>query len=158
MAILIWVSGLFLALFGYVAIRMTILLTGVYTGVFFGTVFSAQEYTNFFMESNGIFIYVICLSTLLGTLFGIFLLTVPKLGYLNIGLWAALVFTLLMQNSVLYLTGSMTAFYITLGVVGLLMAAVSQMEFHWFVIFCSSLTGAFWIIRSIGFFLPSFPN
>ena len=79
------------------------------------------------MESSGIFIYIIVLATLMGALYGIFLLTIPKLGYLNIGLWAALVLSLLLQNSVLYLTGSNLPFYITFGVLGLLMAIISQM-------------------------------
>ena len=85
---------------------MTILMTGIYTGGFLGIIFSAENYENFFMEQTSIFIFVIVLSVVMGVLLGIFLLTVPKLGYLNIGLWSALVFSLLLQNSVLYLTAS----------------------------------------------------
>lgn len=87
----------------------------------------AESYTNFYLESDGIFIFVVCVSVLMGLLFGISLLTVPKIGYINIGVIVAAMFTLLLQNSVLYLTGSLLAFYITFGVSALAMAIVALM-------------------------------
>lgn len=99
-----------------------------------------------------------CLSVFLGLLFGITLLTIPKLGYVNIGIIVSAIFSLLLQNSFLYLTGSLLAFYITFGVVGLIMAILALMELKNFVIVCSSFTGAFLFIRPLGFFLTGYPN
>lgn len=157
-AVVIWVCGLFLIILGYLAIRVTILLYGVFTGAFFGVIFVSENYVNFYLEFDGIFIFVICVSVLLGILFGVSLLTVPKLGYINIGVFVAAIFTLLLQNSVLYLTGSLLAFYITFGVSALAMAIVALMELRYFIIICSSFTGAFLLIRPLGFFLPGYPN
>jgi hypothetical protein len=63
----------------------------------------------------------------MGILFGIGLLTMPKIGYINIGVFVAAIFSLLLQNSVLFLTGSLLAFYITFGVCALIMAVISLM-------------------------------
>ena len=157
-AIVIWLCALFLIILGYLAIRVTILLYGIFTGAFFGVIFVAESYTNFYLESDGIFIFVVCVSVLMGLLFGISLLTVPKIGYINIGVIVAAMFTLLLQNSVLYLTGSLLAFYITFGVSALAMAIVALMELRYFIMICSSFTGAFLLIRPLGFFLPGYPN
>lgn len=94
----------------------------------------------------------------MGLLYGIALLTVPKLGYINIGIVVAALFSLLLQNSVLYLSGSLLAFYITFGVCGLIMAVISLMELRYFIIICTSFTGAFLFVRPLGFFLPGYPN
>lgn len=63
----------------------------------------------------------------MGILYGIFLLTVPKLGYVNIGVFVAALFSLLLQNSVLYLTKSLLAFYITFAVTAAVMAIIALM-------------------------------
>jgi hypothetical protein len=94
----------------------------------------------------------------MGILFGICLLTMPKLGYMNIGLWVAVIFSLLLQNSVFYLTGTLTAFYITVGVVGLLMCIISLMAFKNYIIISTAFISAFWLVRPLGFFLSSYPN
>lgn len=126
-AIVLWICGVYLIVLGYVGIRVTILLYGVFTGGFFGVIFVAESYSNFYLEYNGVFIFTVCLSVVMGVLFGIFLLTVPKLGYINIGVFVAAIFSLLLQNSVLFLTGSLLAFYITFGVTALLMAIIALM-------------------------------
>ena len=105
-----------------------------------------------------IFIFVICLSFFLGIIFGFALLTIPKLGYANIGIWVAAIFSLLLQNSVFYLTGSNLALYITFGVLALIMVIISLLEFKYYIILCSSFVGAYWAIRPLGFFLPYYPN
>lgn len=106
---------------------MTILLYGIFTGSFFGVLLIAESYKNFDLESNGLFIFTVCLAVFLGFLFGISLLTIPKLGYVNIGVLVGAIFSLLLQNSVLYLTGSLLAFYITFGVTGFIMAVIALM-------------------------------
>lgn len=63
----------------------------------------------------------------MGFLYGIFLLTLPKLGYINIGIFVSALFSLLLQNCVLYLTKSLLAFYITFGVCSLIMAIIALM-------------------------------
>lgn len=157
-SIILWICALFLLVFGYLAIRMTILLYGIFTGSFFGVLLIAGSYQNFYLESNGLFIFTVCLAVFLGFLFGISLLTIPKLGYVNIGVLVGAIFSLLLQNSVLYLTGSLLAFYITFGVTGFIMAVIALMELKNFIIVCSSFTGAFLLIRPIGFFLMGYPN
>lgn len=130
------------------------------TGALLGIVFSAQNYENFFdkNDSSGIIIFITILSFLMGITFGLALLTFPKFGYVNIGFWVAAIFSLLLQNSILYKTGSMLAFYITLGVSGLIMAGISLLGFRKFIIISTSFISSFWIIRSLGFFLPYYPN
>ena len=143
---------------GYLAIRATIWIFGIFSGTVFSLILSAENYTNFITESDAIFIYVICLSFFLGIVFGLALLTLPKLGYANIGVWVAAIFSLLLQNSVYYLTGSNLALYITFGVVSLIMIIISLLEFKYYIILCSSFVGGFWAIRPLGFFLPYYPN
>jgi hypothetical protein len=159
-AILLWIMALFELLFGYLAIRITIFVFGILSGVIFGIIFTAENYVNFIYESEGygIAIFVVCLSFLMGILFGISLLTLPRLGYVNIGLWVAVIFSLLLQNSVLYLTGTLLAFYITVGVVGLLMACIALLKLKNYIIISTSFISAFWMVRPLGFFLPSYPN
>lgn len=94
----------------------------------------------------------------MGVLFGVMLLTLPRLGYVNIGLWVAVIFSLLLQNSVLYLTGNLVAFYITIGVVGLIMTAIALMKLKNYIILSTSFISAFWIVRPLGFFLSNYPN
>ena len=94
----------------------------------------------------------------MGILFGVALLTLPRIGYMNIGLWVAVIFSLLMQNSVLYLTGNLLAFYITVGVVGLLMSIIALLKLKNYIILSTSFVSAFWMVRPLGFFLSSYPN
>ncbi len=94
----------------------------------------------------------------MGILFGVSLLTMPRLGYVNIGLWVAMIFALLLQNSVLYLTGSLLACYITFGVVGLIMSIIALLKLRNYIILSTSFVSAFWLVRPLGFFLTSYPN
>ena len=94
----------------------------------------------------------------MGILFGVALLTLPRIGYMNIGRWVAVIFSLLMQNSVLYLTGNLLAFYITVGVVGLLMSIIALLKLKNYIILSTSFVSAFWMVRPLGFFLSSYPN
>jgi hypothetical protein len=94
----------------------------------------------------------------MGFLLGITLLTIPKLGYVNIGLWVAVIFSLLLQNSVFYLSGDLMAFYITVGVIGMVMTIISLLALKNFIILSTSFISAFWIVRPLGFFLPYYPN
>lgn len=130
------------------------------TGAVIGIIFSAQNYVNFFYDytGNGIRIFIVILCFVMGLLYGITLLTLPKLGYMNIGLWVAIIFALLLQNSFLYQTGSMVAFYITLGVTALIMMAISLLGFRKFIIFSTAFTSAFCLVRTLGFILPYYPN
>jgi hypothetical protein len=94
----------------------------------------------------------------MGFLLGITLLTIPKLGYVNIGLWVAVIFSLLLQNSVFYLSGDLMAFYITVGVIGMIMTIISLLALKNFIILSTSFISAFWIVRPLGFFVPYDPN
>jgi hypothetical protein len=94
----------------------------------------------------------------MGVLFGIALLTLPRLGYVNIGLWVAVIFSLLLQNSAYYLTGSLLAFYITVGVVGFIMTCIALMKIKNFILLSTCFISSFWMIRPLGFFLSSYPN
>lgn len=159
-AILLWITGLFELLFGYLAIRMTIFIFGILSGSIFGIIYTAENYVDFIYEQEGygIAIFIICLSVLMGILFGVTLLTMPRLGYINIGLWVAVIFSLLLQNSVLYLTGNLLAFYITVGVVGLIMSIIALLKLKNYIILSTSFISAFWMVRPLGFFLSSYPN
>jgi hypothetical protein len=153
-----WVCAIFLIFLGYLAIRITILLYGIFIGCLFGIIFSAESYDNFYLYSHWIFIYIICISVVMGFLYGIFLLTMPKLGYINIGVFVAAVFSLVLQNSVLFFTKSLLAFYIVFGVSAITMSIVALMQLRYFIVCCSSLTGAFFLVRPLGFLLPGYPN
>lgn len=139
---------------------MTIFIFGILSGAIFGIIYTAENYVNFIYESKGygIAVFVICLSVLMGILFGITLLTLPKLGYINIGLWVAFIFSLLLQNSFLYLTGDLLAFYITVGVVSFVMAAIALLKLKNYIILSTAFISAFWLVRPLGFFLPYYPN
>lgn len=158
MAIFLWLAAVFILFCGYFAIRATIFLVGVMTGTFASTIFIAQNYHDFVLQSDAVFIFVLCLAVFLGACFGVTLLTLPRLGYFNIGLWVAVTISLMLQNSVYYLTGSLLAFYITLGVLSLLVGVVSLLKFRMFIMVASAIVGSFWVIRPIGFFLPGYPN
>jgi hypothetical protein len=136
------------------------MIFGIMTGSVFGVIYMAQNYTDFVFDNNayGISVFIVLLSVLMGFLFGIVLLTMPKLGYVNIGVWVAVIFSLLLQNSVLYATGSLLAFYITLGVTALIMAVVALLALAYFIILSTTFISAFWLIRPLGFFLPYYPN
>jgi hypothetical protein len=159
-AIVLWVVSLFELLFGYFVIRLTIMIYGIMSGSLFGVIYTAENYIDFLYENDGygISVFIILLSVFMGILFGIVLLTMPKLGYINIGVWVAVIFTLLLQNSCLYLTGSLLAFYIVLGITALVMASISLLALRYFVILSTTFTSAFWLIRPLGFFLPYYPN
>ena len=88
----LWAVYIFQFFLGYFVIRLTILLNGIMTGALVGTIVSAMNYQNFYNSnsSSGIIIFIIILSVLMGISFGFALLTLPKLGYVNIGLWVAL--------------------------------------------------------------------
>ena len=158
--IILWVISIFQLFFGYFVIRLTILIYGTMTGAILSIIFSAQNYEDFFYDtnSNGIIAFIVVLSFFLGLMFGIVLLTLPKLGYMNIGFWNAIIFSLLLQNSALYATGTMVGFYISLGVMGFIMAAISLLGFRKFIIVSTSFISSFWIVRTLGFVLPYYPN
>lgn len=158
--ILLWIVALFELFMGYFVIRMTILIHGIMTGGVFSIVFSAINYQDFQFDNDAyaISVFIVLISVLMGILFGLALLTLPKIGYMNIGMWVAIIFSLLLQNSALYATGSMLGFYITLGVSGLLMLVLSLLALRNFIIISSAFTSAFWIVRPLGFFLPYYPN
>lgn len=157
-AITIWIISLFELLLGYFAIRITIFLFGILSGLIFGVIFISQFYTDFLAESDGICIMIIMLSLVLGILLGITFLTLPRLGYINIGIWVAVVTALLLQNCVLYLTSGLLAFYITGGVLMLLMIIIALLSMKFFIIASTTFLSAFGMIRPLGFFLPFYPN
>jgi hypothetical protein len=94
----------------------------------------------------------------MGFFFGSALLTLPKLGYVNIGFWNALIFSLLLQNSVLYLSGSMIPFWVVLGISAFAMGCISLLGFRKFVIVSTAFISSFWMIRALGLLLPYYPN
>jgi len=145
---------------GYFWIRITIGLYGVLTGSVFGIVFSALNYDNFFydQQTDSIILFIILMSIGMGCLFGVVLLTMPRVGYANIGMWVGVILSLLLQNSLLFLTGSLLGFYITLGVSCFLMVAISLLRFRKFIIVSTAFTSAFWLIRSLGIVLPHYPS
>ena len=158
--IVLWVVSLFELFMGYFVIRLTILIYGIMTGAMAGIIFSAQNYEDFFYNNDayGLSVFIVLLSLFMGLMFGIALLTLPKLGYVNIGFWNAVIFSLLLQNGALYATGSMAGFYITLGVSAFVMTAISLLGFRKFIIASTSFISAFWIVRTLGFVLPYYPN
>ena len=73
-------------------------------------------------------------------------------------MWLSITISLLLQNSVYFLTGSLTAFYITFGVLAFIIGIISLLKYKMYVIISSSIVSSFWIIRPLGFFLPNYPN
>ena len=139
-------------------IRITICLFGILTGLVVGVVAIAEDYTDFMAQNDAICIFAVVLSLLTGLFYGIGLLTVPRLGYVNIGLWVAVVIGLLMQNAVLFLSGSLLGFYILTGILALIMIVVALLAMRFFIIVSTSFLSAFGLIRPLGFFLDSYPN
>ena len=52
----------------------------------------------------------------------------------------------------------MIAFYIILGLSALVMGWISLLGFRKFIIISTSFISSFWIIRTLGFLLPYYPN
>jgi hypothetical protein len=128
------------------------------TGLIIGVVTMAQGYTDFINQNDGICIMVIVLSLLIGIFYGISLLTLPRLGYVNIGLWVAVVIGLLCQNAVLYLSGTLLGLYILTGILALIMIVIALLAMRFFIIVSTCFLSAFGLVRPLGFFLPGYPN
>jgi hypothetical protein len=90
--------------------------------------------------------------------YGFLLITLPKLGYFNIGIWLGAIGTLMLQNAVLYLSKSLLTFYIVLGVVCLVLGIIAIMAFKYFIIISTSIISGFMIVRPLGFYLGYYPN
>lgn len=101
---------------------------------------------------------MIILSTILGIFYGFMLITLPKLGYFNIGVWLGAIGALMLQNAVLYLSKSLIAFYIVLGVFCLVLGIVAIMAFKYFIIVSTAIISGFLLVRPLGFFLDYYPN
>lgn len=101
---------------------------------------------------------MIILSALLGIFYGFLLITLPKLGYFNIGVWLGAIGTLMLQNAVLYLSKSLLAFYIVLGVMCLVLGIIAIMAFKYFIIVSTSIMSGFMLVRPLGFYLDYYPN
>ena len=160
LAVPIWLFSLFELVMGYFWIRITLALYGVLTGSVLGVVLSAVTYHDSFydLQTTAIMNWIVLLSIAAGVLLGVILLTLPKTAYANIGLWVALITALLLQNSLFFLSGSLLAFYITFGILAVVMLAISLLRFRKFIIVSTAFTSAFWLIRSLGLVLPHYPN
>lgn len=128
------------------------------TGLIIGVVSIAQSYSDFIAQNDYICIMIIILSIFTGIFYGISLLTLPRLGYVNIGLWVALVIGLLCQNAVLYLSGTLLGFYILTGILAGIMTIVALLAMRFFIIVSTCFLSAFGLIRPLGFFLDGYPN
>lgn len=113
---------------------------------------------DFLAQSKSMCILIIFLALLLGIMVGISLLTIPKLGHMNIGVWVAVVIGLLLQNGLLFLSNTLLAFYIITGVLVLIMIIISLLALRYFIILSTSFLSAFGLVRPLGFFLPHYPN
>lgn len=144
--------------FGYFLIQITIFLFGWVAGSAFSLIYLAESYPNSDPSPTSVINFMIILSCLLGIFYGFFLITLPKLGYFNIGVWLGAIFTLMLQNAVLYLSKSLLAFYIVLGILCLSMGIIAVLAFKYFIIISTSIISGFMLVRPLGFYLDYYPN
>lgn len=157
-ALIVLVIGLFELFFGYYLIQITIFLYGWVAGSAFSLIYLAESYPGNQVSPASVINFMIILSAMLGIFYGFLLITLPKLGYFNIGVWLGAIGTLMLQNAVLYLSKSLLAFYIVLGVMCLVLGIVAIMAFKYFIIVSTSIMSGFMLVRPLGFYLDYYPN
>lgn len=101
---------------------------------------------------------MLILSSILGIFYGFFLITLPRVGYFNIGIWFGVIISLLLQNSIFVYTKTLIPFYVCLGVISFICGIAGIMGFKYFIIVSTSLISGFLLIRPLGFYLPYYPN
>jgi hypothetical protein len=152
-ALILWAVGLYSMFLGYFLVRITIFIYGAITAGAFSIIYFAEIYPQSFIGQTQILNFMIILSAILGIFYGFFLITLPKFGYFNIGVWWGAIISLLLQNGILYLSNSLIPFYITLGVICLVLGFTAIMSFKFFIITSTSMISGFLLVRPLGFFL-----
>ncbi len=89
---------------------------------------------------------------------GLVMLLYPRLGVTSLMLLFGVVFSLLLQAAVLNLTGTLLGLWITMGVVGGLLAIVSLARTPaWLLYISTSFSGAYLLVRPLGFWFGDYP-
>jgi hypothetical protein len=145
---------MFLGLF---LIRITVFVYGFVTAAGFSLIFFTFGYP-LEDQTNSVLNWMIILSAILGLFYGFFVITLPRFGYFNIGIWFGIIISLLLQNSVLVYTKTLIPFYVCLGVISFICGIAGIMGFKYFIIVSTSLISGFLLVRPLGFYLPYYPN
>ena len=98
------------------------------------------------------------LSCIFGVFYGFFLITLPRFGCFNVGVWFGIIICLLLQNAALSYTNSMVPLYICFGVIGFICGVAGIMGFKYFIIVATAVISGYLLIRPLGFYLPYYPN
>ena len=142
---------------GYFLIRVTIMIYGFITAAGFSLIFFTFGYPEQ-PQPIGILNWMLILSCIFGLFYGFFLITLPRFGYFNIGVWFGVIISLLLQNSVFIYTKSLIPFYVCLGVISFVCGVAGIMGFKYFIIVSTSFISGFLLVRPLGFYLPYYPN
>lgn len=94
----------------------------------------------------------------MGLFYGFFVITLPRFGYFNIGVWFGVIISLLLQNAAFIYTKTLIPFYVCLGVISFVCGVAGIMGFKYFIIVSTSLISGFLLVRPLGFYLPYYPN
>lgn len=149
--------GVFECLFGRRLLKPTLFILGyakyklVNFSYFTGFLFFLILLTEFVVSTsaNAIFVWImLLLAVFLGAIVGYFLMSLPKLGVIFVGVWLGILVTVLLEDSVLYKLGSFgnVLFYILLAILCIIFAVLSNLIFNDIIIICTSLLGVKYIL------------
>ncbi len=101
---------------------------------------------------------MLCLSTIVGIIVGIFLAKVSRAGVAVLAGWGGLCLGLILYSAFLYKTESEAVFWVTIIGFAAIFAALSFFIFDHILIGSTSLIGAYALIRGISLYAGGYPN
>lgn len=101
---------------------------------------------------------MLILACIFGVFYGFVLITLPRFGYFNVGVWFGVILSLLLQNAVFVYTKTLVPFYVCIGVLCFICGVAGIMGFKYFIIVSTSFISGFLLVRPLGFYLPYYPN
>jgi hypothetical protein len=101
---------------------------------------------------------LLAVSAILGGIVGFFASKLIRVGVFFLGLWAGAGIGLILNNMVFYKINTVAILWILMAVFGLTLGVLSCFFFHYIVIACTSIIGAYLFMRGISLFAGGYPN
>lgn len=113
-------------------------------------------------DMNVLLIWILLIiAVLLGAVVGYLVTTLPKLGFMALGLWFGFVLAFVINNLFLYkieVDPPELLLYILMGILGIIFAVLSMYIWRELCIIATSFLGAYLIIRSLSLYIGYYPN
>lgn len=148
--------GFFFAIFGRKLFKAALFIGGA---LIFTTLISVIFYSTFLKEtSTKTSWFVICITIVVGMAVGFVISKFEKFGAIILGALGGYTCGVLLNDSVVYLTGSIAVLWL-MNILCAIVAAVAAWKFFdKGIIFATSLIGSFFIMKGIGMYAGGFPN